>query len=63
MAFTEKDVLDALKSEWKNVERITNKRPEYCEDFVSQFAAITKFAEKLTGRKYTVTEEDGVIEY
>jgi hypothetical protein len=62
MAINENDVLETLKKEWAQVERITAQKPEYCNYFVGQFQAMARFAEKLTGRRYAATE-DGVIEY
>lgn len=62
MVFTEKEVMEALKKEWALVEGITDMRPEYCEHFVGEFQAMARFAERLTGRRYTATE-DGVVEY
>jgi hypothetical protein len=62
MTFTEKDVLEALKREWETVKRITDRRPNACEYYVGRFMAMKNFAENLTGKKYTVTE-DRVIEY
>ena len=62
MTFTDKDVMDALKKEWEIVICITDKHPDSCEYFVKEFAAMARFAEKLTGKRYTATE-DGVIEY
>ena len=62
MTFTDKDVMEALKREWEIVVGITDKKPEYCEYFVGEFQAMARFAEKLTGKRYTATE-DGVVEY
>lgn len=62
MMFTEKDVLEALKREWETVKRITDKRPNDCEYYVDRFMAMTNFAENLTGKKYTVTDDE-VIEF
>lgn len=62
MVFTEKEVMEALKKEWEQVVRITDLHPKYCEHFVGEFHAMARFAEKLTGRRYTATE-DGVVEY
>lgn len=62
MAFTDKDVMDALKLEWESVLNMIDRYPKYSEAYVNQFIAMTKFAEKMTGKKYTATE-DGVIEY
>ncbi len=60
--FTDKDVIEALEREWEIVIGITDKHPDYCENFVKEFAAMARFAERLTGKKYTATE-DGVVEY
>ena len=62
MTINEKDVLETLKKGWAQVERITAQKPEYCNHFVCQFQAMARFAEKLTGKRYTATE-DGVVEY
>lgn len=62
MTINENDVLETLKKEWAQVERMIDQKPEYCDYFVGQFQAMAKFAEKLTGKRYTATE-DGVVEY
>jgi len=62
MAFTDKEVMDALKLEWESVLNMIDRYPKCSEAYVNQFLAMTKFAGKLTGKRYTVTE-DGVIEY
>lgn len=62
MTFNENDVLETLKKEWAQVERLIDQKPEYYDTFVSRFLAMASFAEKLTGKKYTATE-DGVVEY
>ena len=62
MTFTDKEVMDALKLEWESVLNMIDRYPKYSETYVNQFLAMTKFAGKLTGKRYTVME-DGVIEY
>lgn len=62
MNITDKDILEALKKEWEQTGRMIDSYPKYTETYISEFMAMTKFAGKLTGKRYTVTE-DGVIEY
>ena len=54
--------MDALKLEWESVLNMIDRYPKYSETYVNQFLAMAKFAEKLTGKRYTATE-DRVIEY
>lgn len=61
--YTEKDVLALLKKEWSRIDKITEKHPDLCEKLVNEFFAVCQFAGELTGKRYTVVEDDGVIEY
>ena len=60
---TENDVLELLKKKWRTVVEIIKRRPDLCEKLVSEFCEVCNFAEELTGKRYTVVEGDGVIEY
>ena len=60
---TENDVLELLKKKWRTVDGIITRHPDLCEKLVSEFCEVCDFAGELTGKRYTVIEGDGVIEY
>lgn len=59
---TEDAIFEQLKKEWRLVEYASEHHPNLVEDFVHRFSACAEFAEALTGKKYTATE-DGVVRY
>ncbi len=62
MGITEEKILEQLKEEWHMVEYASKHHTNLVEHFVDRFQACKEFAEALTGKRYTATE-DGVIEY